>query len=205
MDKPEKIIILIFGKRGSGKSELAKKGCRDKKRLLIYDTLGEYTDGVIVSDLNELRDYWKKVYRGNFRIIYQPVNPKRDFNAICREVILCSDLTFLVEEIALYSKPLTLSDEFLEVIQHGRHHQVELIGTSQRPHGIDRMLTSQAKQMFIFNTTEPRDIDYFKEVVGYEVVKKIADLKQYEYVKWEDGLEELQVRKENIDENKQSQ
>jgi len=198
MDKTEKIIILIFGKRGSGKSVLAKKTVRDKKRLLIYDSMGEYTDGVIVQDLNQLRDYWGKVYRGNFRIIYQPVDPVCDFNSVCCEVCLCEDLTFLVEEIALYSKPLTLSPEFLEVIQRGRHHRIELIGTSQRPNCIDRMLTSQAKQMCIFNTTEPRDIEYFKSTIGYEAVKKIAALEQYEYVNYRDGIDELEVKKENL-------
>lgn len=194
----EKIITLIFGKRGSGKSVLAKKTIEDRKRLIIFDTIGEYTDGVIITDLSQLSDFWKKVYRGNFRIIYQPVDPEGDFKSMCRVVYLCEDLTFLVEEIALYSKPLTLTREFKEIIQRGRHNRIELIGTSQRPHGIDKLLTSQAKQMFIFNTTEPRDIDYFKETIGYEVVKKIAALKQYQYVKWIDGKDETEIGKEQI-------
>lgn len=204
MDKAEKIIILIFGKRGSGKSELAKKLSSDRirsggpQRLLIYDTLGEYTDGVIVSDLMLLRDYWKKVYRGNFRIIYQPVDPEGDFDSVCREVCKCEDLTFLVEEMDRFARPLALSRQFKEIVQRGRHYRVELIGITQRPHGIDKLLTSQAKQMCIFNTTEPRDIDYFKEVVGYEVVKKIAAIQQYEYVNYRDGIDDLEVKKEQI-------
>lgn len=198
MDKPEKIIIIVLGKRGSGKSLLVMKACQDKKRLLIYDTIGEYRDGVIIPDLNELRDYWFKVYRGDFRIIYQPVDPEADFDSVCHQVALCEDLTFVIEEMDRFARPLALSREFKEIIQRGRHHRVELIGITQRPHGIDKLLTSQAKQMFIFNTTEPRDIDYFKDVVGYEVVKKIAALQQYEYVKWEDGFDELEIRKEQI-------
>ncbi len=198
MDKPEKIIILIFGKRGSGKSVLAKKACQDKKRLLIYDTIGEYSEGVIVSGLDQLRDFWRKVYRGNFRIIYQPADPEGDFDSVCRQVALCEDLTFVIEELDRFARPLAMSREFKEIVQRGRHHRIELIGVTQRPHGIDKLLTSQSKQMLIFNTTEPRDIDYFKDVVGYEVVKKIADLQQYQYVVWKDGTEELEIKKEDI-------
>jgi len=198
MNKLEKIIILIFGKRGSGKSVLAEKLCRNRERLLIYDTLGEYTEGVIIRDLQELEDFWGKVYRGNFRIIYQPVDPENDFDPVCRLVYECGDLTFFVEELDRYSRPLALSRPLKNIVQDGRHQNIELIGVTQRPHGIDKLLTSQAKQMFIFNTTEPRDIDYFKDVVGYEVVKKIAALEEYQYVKWLDGSEQLEIGKETI-------
>jgi len=198
MNKLEKIIILIFGKRGSGKSVLAEKLCRDLRRLLIYDTLGEYTEGVIIRDLPALKDFWTKVYCGNFRIIYQPVDPEGDFDSVCRVVYECEDLTYLVEELDRYSRPLAMSRVFKNIVQDGRHQNIELIGVTQRPHGIDKLLTSQAKQMFIFNTTEPRDIDYFKDVVGYEVVKKIAALQEYEYVKWLDGNDQLEVGKETI-------
>lgn len=198
MDKPEKIIKLIFGKRGCGKSVLAEILCRKCKCLLIYDTLGEYTDGAIIEDLQTLKDFWSKVYRGNFRIIYQPVDPEGDFDSVCRLVYPCEDLTFLVEELDRYSKPLTLTLPFKNIIQRGRHNNIELIGITQRPHGVDKLLTSQAKEMYIFNTTEPRDIDYFKDTIGYPVVVKIADLKEYEYVKYQDGTENLEIGKETI-------
>ena len=198
MDKPQKKITNIFGKTGSGKSVRAYNLIKPAKRLLIYDTVGEYSDGVIITDLAALSEFWSKVYRGNFRIIYQPVDPDRDFDSVCREVAICEDLTFLIEEMDRYSKPLTLSPQFKEVIQRGRHLKIELIGVTQRPHGIDKLLTSQAKQMFIFNTTEPRDIAYFKDVAGYEAVKKMAALEQYQYVKWTDGSDQLEIGKETI-------
>lgn len=198
MNKVEKKIRLIFGKRGCGKSVLAEILCRNSKRLIIYDTLGEYRNGVIIEDLEALKDFWGKVYRGNFRIIYQPVDPENDFDAICKLVYECGDMTFLVEELDRYSRPLALSLPFKEIIQRGRHRNIELIGVTQRPHGIDKLLTSQAKEMFIFNTTEPRDVEYFKSTVGYKVVVKMADLKEYEYVRYQDGIEQLEVGKEKI-------
>ena len=200
MNKAEKIITLIFGKRGSGKTLLAQRRCQDRKRLLIYDSIGEYTNGVVIEDLQALKEFWVKVYRGNFKIIYQPIDPEGDFDTLCRLVYECEDLTFLVEELDRYSKPLTLSQPFKEIIQRGRHikYNIELIGVTQRPHGVDKLLTSQAKQMYIFNTTEPRDVDYFKDTIGYPVVVKIAALQEFEYVKYQDGSDQLEVGKETI-------
>ena len=43
----EKKIILIFGKRGSGKSYLAQKLVEREERLVIFDTLSEYQNGVV--------------------------------------------------------------------------------------------------------------------------------------------------------------
>lgn len=196
--KPEKKIRLIFGKRGSGKSVLAEILCRDIKRLIIYDTLGEYAEGVIIEDLNQLEDVWGKIYKGNFRITYQPVDPEGDFDMVCRMVYGCENMTFLIEELDRFSKPLTLSLPFRNIIQRGRHRNIELIGVTQRPHGVDRLLTSMSKEMYIFNTTEPRDVQYFKDTVGYPVVVKIADLKEYEYVKYQDGTDQLEIGKETI-------
>lgn len=198
MNKLEKIITLIFGKRGSGKTLLAENMVRDSKRLIIYDTIGEYTNGVVIEDLPALKEFWVKVYRGNFRIIYQPVDPEGDFDTVCRLVYACEDLTFLVEELDRYSKPLTLSLPFKNIIQRGRHNNIELVGVTQRPHGVDKLLTSQAKQMYIFNTTEPRDVDYFKDTIGYPVVVKIAALQEFEYVQYQDGSDQLEVGKEKI-------
>lgn len=194
MSDTEKIIEVILGKRGSGKTYLAKKVLSRYRRYLVFDTLGEYKDeGVVVQSLVELSEFWQKVYRGPFRIIYQPLDPESEFDQICSQVWLCENLTFLVEEVDRYARPLAMSVPFKEIIQRGRHHDITFIGVTQRPHGVDKLITSQSKAMYIFNTTEPRDIKYFEDVVGSDVVKKLAELKEYEFVKWQDGTETLEI------------
>ena len=184
----EKIIELILGK-----SYLAKKKIQQHSRYLIYDTLGEYTDGVVIQSLAELAELWQKVYQGPFRIIYQPLDPEQEFDKICHQVWLCENMTFLVEEVDRYARPLAMTLPFKEIIQRGRHRDITFIGVTQRPHGVDKLITSQAKAMYIFNTTEPRDINYFKEVIGEGVIEKFTDLKEYEYVKWQDGTDQLEI------------
>ena len=189
----EKIIELIFGKRGCGKSYLAKKLVADLRRSIVFDTLGEYTEGVVVETIENLATIWKNVYDKGFRFIYQPLDPECEFEKICELIYDCGNLTFLVEEVDCFCNPLSMGLNFKSIIQRGRHKNISLIGITQRPHGISRLLTSQAKKMSVFNTTEPRDLQYFTEIFGEDFVKKISELKQYEYVCWQDGIEELVV------------
>jgi len=199
MSSYEKLIKLIFGKRGSGKTVLAQSLIKDQARWLVYDTLGEYETGVIVEDLPTLKSFWKEVYWQKFKIIYQPLDPEGEFDTICELVWECQNMTFLVEEVDRYSRPLAMSLPMKEVVQRGRHRSIELIGVTQRPHIVDRLITSQAKEMFIFSTTEPRDIQYFKDTIGGNVEDKIVELKEYEFVHQQDKSNELTIEKVKID------
>ena len=195
MDRQEKIIELIFGKRGSGKSYLAKQLMLHQWRSLIYDTLGEYTDGIVIESYSALCKFWKNVYRNKFRIIYQPLDPEGEFEKVCELIWECGNITFLVEEIDAFCSPQSLCLPFKAIIQRGRHKDITLIGVTQRPANIARLITAQAKKMYIFNTTEPRDIDYFRQVLGENVIQKFTQLKEYEFVLWQDGQDQLTVSK----------
>src|SRR4030042_4338734 len=97
----EKKITLIFGKRGTGKSYPATKLIENEKRLLIFDTLGEYNNGVVFDAeyAERFREFWKRTYRGNFRLIYRPLNPESEIDEIAELVFLLGNMTFLVAEL----------------------------------------------------------------------------------------------------------
>ncbi len=191
----EKIIELIFGKRGSGKSYLAKYLALQHIRIIVYDTLCEYKDGAICEQYDMFCRVWKNCYLNNFRLIYQPVDPENEFEKIAELVYECGNLCFLIEEIDCFTPAQGICLPFKSIIQRGRHKDISVIGITQRPHGISRLLTSQAKKMYIFNTTEPRDLEYFSQVLGDSVVKKISELKLYEFVEWSEATDELLIRK----------
>lgn len=193
----EKKIILIFGKRGSGKSYLAKKLIENEPRLIVFDTMSEYENGVVFGTENydKLLEFWQKVYRGRFRLIYQPIKPYTEIEQICDLVYTLGNCCFMVEEIDCYCTAYQISDTFAAVIQRGRHKNITLIGITQRPYGIHRLLTSQAKEIYIFNTNEPRDREYLRTLLGQEIETKLDALKQYEYIHWQDSKEGLEIGK----------
>lgn len=197
----EKKKILVLGKTGSGKSFLAKTLLKKYDRYIVFDTMDEYTNGVIVDGLSELAVLWKKCHTGNFRIIYRPRRPEDEIEAIAKLVYECEDLTFLCEEIDLFGSSYKISDEMSDILRRGRHKHITFIGVSQRPYGIHRLFTSQSKEIYVFATNEPRDRDYLKQLLATSqiteqaVVDRLDELKEYEYVLWKDGKSKLEIGK----------
>lgn len=185
----EKKIILVIGKRGSGKSFLVKKMIAEERRLFVWDLMSEYNQGIVFGpeNLREVAWFWRRFYYRDFRMIYRPIKPKTEILQIAELVYALGDITFVVEEIDSICTPWELPDPFSAIVQRGRHKNIQLIGVTPAPYGINRDLTRQAKEIYIFNTNEPRDIDYLRQLLGSEIEPKIAALEQYQYVKWTDG------------------
>ncbi len=183
----EKRVILIFGKRGSGKSFLSAAIIKPMPRVVVFDTLGEYKDGFIFDNTGDLCRFWKRNYKESFRLIYRPIDVAPEFDRVAELVWLCGDVTFVVEEIDLYASPHQISQPFKQILQRGRHQNITLLGITQRPFGIHRLLTSQAKEIYIFSTNEPRDRAYLRDLMGSEIDTTLDALEEYQYAKWEDG------------------
>lgn len=179
----EKKVILIFGKRGSGKSYLADHLLKSYNRYLVYDVLGEYNEGVCFESLSDLADFWEKNLDREFRLIYRPLKPRDEFDAVCKLVLDCGDMTFMVEELDTFCSPQEMGDSFASIIQRGRHFNITFIGVSQRPFGINRVISSQAKEIYTFQHDEPRDLEYLSLYIGKEV-EQIKTLKEYHFLKW---------------------
>lgn len=191
----EKKVKLIFGKRGSGKSYLAEKLIREERRLVVYDVMSEYQDGIVFGPetIKGFVIFWLMFYRDCFRIIYRPIKPLEEIEVLSDLVFALGNCCFLVEEIDCYCSAYKIDDSFASIIQRGRHKNITLIGITQRPFGIHRLLTSQAKEIYIFSTNEPRDREYLRTLLGQEIEGKLDALEQYQYVKWEDGKEGLEI------------
>ncbi len=183
----EKKVILIFGKRGGGKSWLCGVIIKPMPRVVVFDTIGEYKDGFIFDNTGDLCRFWKANHRKTFRLIYRPVDVESEFARVAELVWLCGDVTFVVEEVDLYASPHQIGESFKQLLQRGRHQNITLIAITQRPFGIHRLLTSQAKEIYIFSTNEPRDRGYLRDLLGSEIEPTLDALEQYQYAKWEDG------------------
>lgn len=187
----------MLGKRGSGKSFLLKQHLKRCNRFLVYDTIGEYTDGVIFQTGPELFKFWKDHLDGDFRLIYQPLQPEAEFDYICDLVYACGDMVFAAEEIDKFCQSNNISLSFSNIIQRGRHRDITFIGVSQRPFGINRIISSQAKDIYTFQQSEPRDLEYLSMYIGKDLTEKVRELPQYHFLHWQaDG--QIEIKKNRM-------
>jgi len=186
-EKKQSKIRLYIGQRGSGKSFAVRHHTEPYKRIIYFDTLGyEYRNGVIFYRIEALIEFWLKHYRENFRLIYRPINISEDFNQIADLVWRAGNLAFVIEEIDLFASSNYVTSELRNIIQRGRHRDIDVFATSQRPRCFSRILTSQAKEMFIFSTKEPADLKYFSHYLGESAAEQIKNLEKYHCLHWED-------------------
>ena len=163
--------------------------------------MGEYIEGVTfnVEDCPTFRQFWKKVYKRGFRLIYRPTDLKIEIEWIADAVYILGDVTFLIEEIDAVCTPYDIHWTLQQIIQRGRHKNIRLIGVTPAPFGIHRNLTRQAKDIFVFNTKEPRDLQYLRGLLGQAVEAPLIALEQYEFLHWQDGEEGFKIGKVNED------
>jgi hypothetical protein len=198
MDKPD--IRLLVGKTGSGKTSKALRLVEDRTRLIMFDTTGhDYSDGVVFYDLPSLTAFWQRVYRRSFRLIYRPMDPRREFEEICRLAFLCQDVTVIAEELTSLCDAQTIGPELRKLIMRGRHVDVTFIGLMQRPKGIHRDITSQASEIYMFIVDEPGDVKYFSDrLPGREIEERIKGLTEYQYLQWRQHVPGLVIGKDQL-------
>lgn len=176
-------VIVIFGKRGSGKTTLAKKLILGRKRLFIFDTLREYKVGLVTYDIIQAIEFLTEHQDRIFRLSFSPeTNDKIAFDHSCKLIYALEDLTFLIEEVDNYCSAQNVSEVFSKIIRYGRHKNISLITTSRRTAEVPRLLTSQATDFYIFSHHEPRDIDYFSHLFSPNVAEKVRQLKKLQYI-----------------------
>lgn len=170
-------ITCIFGKRGAGKSTLAKIMHTRWSRVVILDPLAEYTSLSVQCDSLELLvDY---IFKNNtFRLSYVYDENSEYLSEIIYKI---GNIAFVVEEVDIICDPRSSQYWFDALIKRGRHRNISLITTSRRPAEVSRLLTSQAHNIYAFQTTEPNDVKYLSGYVGKDA-ERLIDIPIMEFI-----------------------
>ena len=157
-------IGLIFGRKGSGKTTLARSLLPKTKRALVLDTLGrDYGGGCVVTTAGGLRDYWQRVKEfTDFCIICRPRDDEmvREFFHTVRHAV---NVTAMVEEADRYCSPYNIQEDLGWSINYGRQFGQTLIGCARRAAAVSRTWTANADWIVAHQTQEPNDLAYLAE------------------------------------------
>lgn len=201
----EAIVKVIFGIRGSGKTIKLRRLLLDCRRSVTVNTLNRdgFNQGVVFGNVPDLKKFWLKVYRRNFRLIFSPEHG--DIEKTCSEVaeicnlcLACGNMTLAIEEMNVLFEDLRVPTEFNHLVFAGRDPGIELIGVAQQPVGFGATMRSMTKEAFLFHAHEDSHLNVFRKLVGKEAAEKIRVLENYQYVHWSlaDGPESWTIEKD---------
>jgi DNA helicase HerA-like ATPase len=207
-------VISIFGQRGSGKTDLGKALGRLYPRLFVIDIAKDWRkkeDGLDAqfTDFDEAADFladsigrpqWRAAF--SFDIDTKSKSQEQIFEALLRTLYKRGELTgenicLLIEEVHLYCGPNYAPEWLYKMITLGRHANVGMIVSSQRPAQVFRGITSAAPHKFIGQLDEARDLDYFRGMVG-ELADQIPKLAPYHFLYYQLGQAPQVVTRESF-------
>lgn len=212
----QNVIMVICGRKGSGKSEFLKRQIYPHlRRMVVIDSQNEYggggetstraetstlntglsdllTGATVVRSMAEFRQAYCEQYGyQGFRIVtkFRDDDPEQVFEIISKTGY-CS---IIVEEVDLYDSPTgSRTSDFSDIVKRARHKKVNLFCTTQRPAEISRKLTSQSDILITFKQDEYLDLQYFSRWLGKDVdCLKNLEIGQYKTVKGQETLDAL--------------
>jgi len=150
-------IITISGKRGYGKTTVAKTIISKLKRVVIYDIMHEYSNSYIpqsgsIDEFNSfLKRYWET---GNVFILVDEA-----------------------DQVMPEGRPLC--EYANKIINLGRHRNIGMGMVTRRLARLSKTAFSQSQEIILFHHFMPNDINYLKEFITN--AEDLRFLQKYEY------------------------
>lgn len=166
--------IGVWGASGSGKSSWVKKTIASKRRVVVFDPLGEYRGFVRVTTPDQVRQAMRADWAG-FRIAYTPARAGGEpdkLSKLCNGLLKAqkpyqlsegkfgAQIILVVEEMNLCF-PVhggeTKCPGFAEICSRGRHSGIPIIGVSQRIAEVSTRFRGNCDKSVVFRQKGPRD------------------------------------------------
>jgi DNA helicase HerA-like ATPase len=140
-------IIVITGKRGSGKTTFAKKliASIPENRIKIIDINGEYKNSFIPNNYSEIDVFLKNIWeKGNIFLVID-------------------------EADTVFPEHKKLQDYYYKIIHLGRHRNIGLLAITRRIARLNKDVIANAHHIFVFSLVIPNDVKYLREFMGGEI------------------------------------
>lgn len=143
---------LVAGASGSGKSAWTIQQCGSDKRLLVWDTMGEWSDRLRLKRAGSIADLHRLVVAdmrkpGGFRVGYVGPITREHFDAFCRLAwvwLRANQGTLVVEELADVTTPGKAPPAWGDIVRKGRHVGAMVYALTQRPAESDKTIVGNA-------------------------------------------------------------
>lgn len=173
--------VLVMGRRGCGKSYLAKNLQTIWPRKIIFDSLHEYSnESESVYSFHEFCDAiarLKSLSPDRFTLIVnfdiESEASQAEFNQMLRLCYYFGNVLVVVEEIQNFSTTHMLPHWLKNCLLTGRHQNLGLMFTTQRPGELHKTVLSQCTHIFCGSIIEGNDLRYISSFLRQESEKLV--------------------------------
>jgi hypothetical protein len=180
LPEPQRVnwIASIFGRKGSGKSFLAKEIAKEERRVIAIDSLGEYDEMQVFTGYEEcIKAMVAAEHLTDFKLALRTYSLEEDLE-LMDLVFKMTHLTLIVEETSRYVSPASLPQSLEQLVRYGRHSAINQVYLARRPSEIHRDLTAQSDVIVSFVQHERRDVEYLRSFMG-DAANGVSGLKTY--------------------------
>lgn len=187
--------VFILGRMQEGKSTLAIHVARESHALVIFwDPRHQVEMGVIVNTPDQLEQAIEKGdWRGDVLLVYQPNNTDiaEEFGAMC-EVLgpygrYTGGFGLIVDEAKMLQGPNWIDPNLDRIVRQSKNEGPRTATIVQTTHRLSDMAGSSRSlvhELYLFQTTNPRDLDAIEEYTSSPAVVEIVQtLPQHHYVR----------------------
>lgn len=198
-------LLCIFGKRGSGKTHLIRESLESfPGPVAVIDVLGNFHIETTNEDTGEtellyptttdtaefigwLENYDPENSDENKIFVLMPSDPNIALDYVCAALWEIRGGTLVLDEVDAFK--ISEAPCFDKIIRYGRNYDINLVTGCRRPAEISRNITAGANKILVYQTQEPRDVEYFEDtVLGTEAQKLPSMLKFHGlYVDYDKG------------------
>jgi len=178
-----------------GKTVYLRQLLNQSERALVYDPLGNFTQGVICIDQFSLKSYLERNINGRFRVIYRPPIDMLDRRSgigaervdwLCMVARWVAPVELYFDELSQIADVDEIPDQLFGLVRYGRNISVTIRGAVQRPRVvIPRHYLTETTRLSIFQMIDPLDRSYVADYSGIPE-DQISSLKPLECMEWTD-------------------
>lgn len=178
----ENELVVIVGRKGSGKTTVARKLARERPRRIYIDPMHEYTDGVIVRRFADLAAYLRNKAYDRYAVVFRSMNDDEMLAAIAiatrgePENPPLPGVTYIIDEADRLCSARSMPAPIQLLANYGRHFGASAIFVARRAKMLPLDVRANADRYIIGQTFEPGDVDYMREYIGDEKAEAVKAL-----------------------------
>ncbi len=162
-------VVLVAGSTGSGKTLWTRQQTATATRLLVWDSLGEWSRELRIERVN-LRELARSIRAevqegaaGKYRAAFTGPVTRENFAAFCQLAwvwLRLAPSVLVIEELADVTSPGKAPPAWGEIVRKSRHFGASVYAITQRPAESDKTVIGNAAALHVGPLAFPSDRKY---------------------------------------------